>query len=128
MAIFLNLSDIIINKSSLEDVYVFKELIQFDSSGVYQEDDFLISATSLPLDLAELHLAEGDYVLHDRYGGPYREVTWFEKVGDIGYHTAEYPRIKDRLREIKHLTLDDIQYKFGNMMSLLHYVNVYKDY
>lgn len=101
MALYLHLSNLIFNKTSIDEERV-KHHFQFRASELDQEDKYLLSfarmnPTEFDLEfLTELGLTQNDYVVTSRYGGKLWSADWLNIYSDYCWHISENAKIEPK--------------------------------
>ncbi|MFV0303964.1 MAG: hypothetical protein ACK5IC_00595 [Moheibacter sp.] len=112
MALYIHLSNLIFNKTTIDEEKV-KHHFQFGNSEFDQEDDYLLSfarmnPSEFDLDLlTELGLTQNDYVISSRYGGKLWSIDWLCIYADYCWHKLENAKIEPKIKELEHISVDE---------------------
>lgn len=130
MAIFIQFTHLIIQKSAVENVAHLKESLGFNAENdTYEEDDFLLSfPISMNLDKnldvpyyqEKLGLSKRDFVFVSAYQNPteHWEVDWLKSVGNmVAWHKDEKPERQEKLKELEYITIDELERQYGSLFG-----------
>ncbi|MCB9202186.1 MAG: hypothetical protein H6604_03935 [Flavobacteriales bacterium] len=128
MALYLHLSNLIFNKSTI-DVENVKERLQFGISKLDQEDKYLLSfarmnPTEFDLDLlTDLGLTQKDFVITSRYGGKLFDANWLNIYSDYCWHELQNEKIEPKIKELEHISVDEFLAKYETPAKFLIELN-----
>lgn len=130
MALFINLSNLIIRKSAISDIGKLKEIIEFGGEED-QEDNFLISIPQMNPEehailvsyLEKLGVSQSDYVILTRYGGLLWDIDWLQTKADFCWHVDEDSKIAPKAQVLDNLSVNEILEIYGSLIGFLDFLN-----
>ena len=129
MALFIHLSNLVINKTKLDEhqLITLKKSLNFGSSERDQEDEHILSVAAMnpdehdesPLEVAKIKREHYAYVY--RYGGIEGEVSWLKADTSCSFcwHEADDLHLAPKIKIIDTMPYDDFFEKYKNFEGFL---------